>query len=144
MVERRDRTDESNTHSMLKTMVSENDKNWDTMLQKALLHYRSSVHSSTGFTPYRLMFGREMRLPIDTVIHRNEETENTLPQYVIRQKELIEATEELAREHTQAAQRRQKYYYDNKQRGSPFRKGDLVMLYSSAIPVSKSKKFFKR
>ena len=28
--------------------------------------YRSTVSESTGFTPYRLVFGREMRLPIDS------------------------------------------------------------------------------
>ena len=53
--------------AMLKRMVSLHPRKWDTLLQKALMHYRSSEHSSTHFTPYRLMFGREMRLPIDIV-----------------------------------------------------------------------------
>ena len=53
---------------MLKCMVEENPMKWDLLLQKALMHYRSSVHSSTQFTPYALMFGREMRLPLNVCL----------------------------------------------------------------------------
>lgn len=45
--------------NMLKKMVSNNPQKWDTLLQKALMHYRSSGHNSTQCTPYRHMFGRE-------------------------------------------------------------------------------------
>ena len=50
---------------MLTCMVEENPKKWDLLLQKALMHDRSFNHASTRFTPYSLMFGREMRLPLD-------------------------------------------------------------------------------
>ena len=30
-----------------------------------LQSYRSTVSEATGFTPFRLAFGREMRLPVD-------------------------------------------------------------------------------
>ena len=32
-----------------------------------MMAYRSSVHESTGHSPYRLTFGKEMRLPIDVM-----------------------------------------------------------------------------
>ena len=37
-----------------------------------MLAYRSSVHETTGFTPYYLVYGQEATLPVDLLI------ENTL------------------------------------------------------------------
>ena len=36
-----------------------------TLLSSVLQAYRSTIFEATGFTPYRLTFGREMRLPSD-------------------------------------------------------------------------------
>ena len=38
---------------------------WESLLAPVLQAYRSSVSEATGFTPYRLAFGRETRLPVD-------------------------------------------------------------------------------
>ncbi|MCP6725797.1 hypothetical protein NL526_27455, partial [Klebsiella pneumoniae] len=40
---------------------------WDLNLGLSLRAYRSAVQTSTGFTPHFLMYGREMRLPIDII-----------------------------------------------------------------------------
>ena len=51
-----------------------------------MLAYRSSVQESTQFTPYRLMFGREVQLPIELMFHlkpchlqENHQPETPLP-----------------------------------------------------------------
>ena len=33
-----------------------------------MMAFRSSVHSSTEHTPFELMFGREMRIPLDVMM----------------------------------------------------------------------------
>ena len=74
---------------MLKRMINENPNDWDRLLQKAVMHYRSAVNSSTKFTPFRLMFGREMRLPVDAMIGNPPNqtiNETTYPEYVQKQK----------------------------------------------------------
>ena len=53
---------------------------WDLNLGLALMAYRSEVQTSTGFTPHFLMYGREMRLPID-IMYRSPNQEVTRSQY---------------------------------------------------------------
>ena len=50
--------------SMLKARVEDNPATWDEHLDFCMMAYRSSVHSSTGQTPFELMLGREMRIPL--------------------------------------------------------------------------------
>ena len=42
---------------MLAMFAGENRDDWDDLLPAVMMAYRSSVHESTGFSPYRLMFG---------------------------------------------------------------------------------------
>ena len=53
-------------------------ENWDLKIGLLLMAYRSAVQSSTGFTSYYLLYGKEMRLPLD-IIYRPPLTENCAP-----------------------------------------------------------------
>lgn len=53
---------------ILSKLVSDHRRDWADCVPKALLAYNTSVHESTGFTPYRLMFGREAILPLDAAL----------------------------------------------------------------------------
>ena len=61
LVERFDRT----LLMMLAMFAGEHKDDWDDLLPPVMMAYRSSVHESTGFSPYRLMFGEECMLPMD-------------------------------------------------------------------------------
>ena len=50
--------------SMLRRAVHKKPYDWEPLLAPVLQAYRSTVSEATGFTPYRFVFGREMRLPI--------------------------------------------------------------------------------
>ena len=50
---------------MLAMFAGENRDYWDDLLPAVMMTYRSSVYESTGFSPYRLMFGEKCTLPID-------------------------------------------------------------------------------
>ena len=43
----------------------ENQSQTSELLQGFMMAYRSAVHESTGQTPFRVVFGQEMRMPID-------------------------------------------------------------------------------
>ena len=51
--------------SMLRRAVQKRPYDWKLLLSPVLQAYRSTISEATGFTPYRLTFGREMRLPIN-------------------------------------------------------------------------------
>ena len=65
LVERFNRT-------LLMVFAGENRDNWDDLLPAVMMAYHSSVHESTGFSPYRLMFGEECTFPIDVGLPRRD------------------------------------------------------------------------
>ncbi|KAK8372281.1 hypothetical protein O3P69_007821, partial [Scylla paramamosain] len=46
------------------------EEDWDVKLPAMLMAYRSAVHEATDHSPSQLMFGRELRLPIDLATGR--------------------------------------------------------------------------
>ncbi|MCY6525053.1 hypothetical protein, partial [Actinobacillus pleuropneumoniae] len=44
-------------------------KNWEEKLKDALWAYRITWKVTTGFTPYQLVYGKEVMLPIEFQIH---------------------------------------------------------------------------
>ena len=70
--------------------VAEEQEEWDQYLPKVLLALRASTHETTGFTPSMLMFGRELRLPIDAMREGPpSEQPPDYPSFVKRQQEIL-------------------------------------------------------
>ena len=61
MVERFNRT----CLMMLSMFVNDRRDNWHKLLPFVMHVYRTSVHESTGYSPFRLMMGEECSLPQD-------------------------------------------------------------------------------
>jgi len=58
--------------SMLSTTADDHPFDWEPHLWKVCMAYNSSIQASTGYTPFYLMFGREVRLPIDIMYGTNQ------------------------------------------------------------------------
>lgn len=54
-------------HAIL-AYISQNPVEWDTHIDAVLFAYRTSVHSTTKFTPYELMHGRQALTPFDALL----------------------------------------------------------------------------
>ena len=52
---------------MLGKVVSESQRDWVERLLYVMAAYHASRHEATGFSPNLLVFGREVRAPIDLV-----------------------------------------------------------------------------
>ncbi len=66
-------------HSTLKAMMRKSGKGrkeWDLLLPMLLFAYRDATHEATGFSPFELLFGRQVRGPLDLVKEQWEGIEN--------------------------------------------------------------------
>ena len=67
---------------MLKARVEDNPATWDEHLDFCVMAYRSSVRFSTGHNPFELMFGREMRIPLDVMVGGAEDNAYSYADFV--------------------------------------------------------------
>ncbi|XP_023814763.2 uncharacterized protein LOC111947970 [Oryzias latipes] len=126
---------------MLRKFVNETGSDWDQWLPYLLFAYREVPQASTGFSPFELLYGHEVRGPL-TLLRETwegeqgrEEPVNAI-QYVIQMREKLQRMSELAQAHMADAQRRQKSWYDQKARQRSFLPGQKVLVM---LPTSDSK-----
>ena len=135
LVERSNRT----ILSMLATTSHDHPFDWEDQLPKVCMAYNTSVHATTGYTPFYLMFGRQARLPID-IVYGTKVRQAPASEYASLTKQALEEAYGLVRKKLQTAHEIQKAYYDKKVHGKSFAEGDLVWLFSPAVPRGQSKK----
>ena len=66
---------------MIATTISEHPFDWEEALPKVQMAYNTSVHSTTGYSPSFLMYGREARLPVDIVYGTQSLASSTVDTY---------------------------------------------------------------
>ncbi len=113
---------------MIRCYVNQNQKNWDEHLPLLTSAYRSSQHAVTGFTPNRLMLGREVYQPQDLWFGMAEQRSYSLelPDFLYNLEKGLRDAHDVAREHLQTAQQRQKKIYD-------LRLGEEVCCWRSGV-----------
>ena len=124
---------------MLSKYVMEDQTDWDDHIPHVMMAYRSSEHSTTGFSPASLMLGHELRLPVDIMYGDPPGTETPM-NYASNVKESLQNSFALVRENMNTCQKRQKDYYDVKVNGTPYELNDLVWLHNPAVKPGHTKK----
>ena len=129
---------------MLSIAVEEDELSWDLHLPTLLLAYWTSIHETTGATPFELMFGREPRVPEDVMFpipdssltssnHGPKKYAETLRSHLAKAYERVQL-------YSKRKQQHQKLFYV---RGFPYQMGDLVLLHDPVVKRGCSRKFHR-
>jgi hypothetical protein len=136
-----------NILTTLRTCLSgRTDTDWQTLLPGVLASLRSGVCTrSSSFSPYFLLFHKEMRLPVQNIISVPENCTSSTRECIEDINRSIEATHKLATENIKLQQERYKECYDKNATYPQFEIGDLVLLHEPKIPANcRTPKLYQR
>lgn len=118
--------------NLLGTLEIDQQARWVDYLPTLTHAYNNSVHSSTGYAPTYLMFGRHVRLPLDLLLgtDRGRGAEN-IPEWVGQHQERLQYAYRKVSEHLGAAANRNKHLYDKTAQEAPLLPGERVLVRDS-------------
>ncbi|XP_058888002.1 uncharacterized protein LOC131738165 isoform X1 [Acipenser ruthenus] len=117
--------------SMLRRFVTQEQKHWASLLPYLLFAVREVPQSSTGFSPFELLYGRQPRGILDLLREGWEEhkgSSKNVVKYVLLLRDRLDLVGRLAQDNLRSAQHRQEQHYNKNARIRTFRPGDKVML----------------
>jgi hypothetical protein len=130
---------------MISHFVNKDARNWDRYVPYAVMAYRATPHCTVKYSPYYLVYGRDLRLPIEDDWRPKEnqaagpevDYDRHVSELPIR---LYEAQKE-AKEQSKFSHRIAKKFYDRKTKEIQLTRGELVYLYNPISKRGKAKKF---
>ena len=71
---------------LLRKLTQNSEVEWDLYLPYVLWSYRGTIHKTTGFSPYQLLFGKQMRMLLDQMVRyrlgKEENDESSVSEYI--------------------------------------------------------------
>ena len=125
--------------AMLKKAASEDGRDWDRLLPYLLFAYREVPQASTGFSPFELLYGHNVRGPFDILKESweaDKKSTESVVSYVLTIQERLAQLRDMVHDNLQNAQANQKEWYDRHARNRQFQPGDQVLVL---LPTSTNK-----
>ena len=126
-------------HACLKGMLKRSQcdiKLWDRQLKYLLFAYRSTPHCVTGFSPFTLMYGRDVKGPLDVLqdswLDGDCENANVCEWLVSIQAKMAELST-IVSDRERAAKTKMKKYYDRTAKVKTFEAGEMVLVWKPGI-----------
>ena len=133
-----------NIRAMLSSYCNSKHSKWDEYLPETALALRTALHTTTGFSPAMLTYGREPRLPLDNLVHpTSEDQTHSRTEYATQLIDRLSTLYSQAKLNIEKATAQQKKYYDARHKPISFRPGDLVLLKTHHLS-NKLAKFSKK
>ena len=126
---------------MLRKFVDDTGSDWDQWLPYLIFAYREVPQASSGFSPFELLYGHEVRGPLTLLkdIWEGDQGRGgavNVVSHVVQMRERLEKMSSLAQHHMVEAQRYQKTWYDKSARERSFDIGQKVLVM---LPTTESK-----
>ena len=121
-------------HASLKGMLKRSGadlKYWDRHLRYLLFAYRDTPHCVTGFSPFDLLFGREVKGPLGLIHCSWVEGEGEVAgtnEWLVALKQQMATMSKIVSEREKLAKAKMKQYYDKAAKDKVFMAGDLVLV----------------
>jgi hypothetical protein len=113
-------------------------KNWVKYVPFAVMSYKATPHCTVKYSPYYLVSGRDLRLPIEDDwkprIHTEANSEVDYENHVRQLAERLRERYKVAGQQSKQSHRIAKRYYDQKSTHILYKKGELVYLH---YPIAK-------
>ena len=127
----------------LRAYCHENQDQWSELLPSVMMAFRMILIpgvQTTGYSPYPILFGKEMTLPIDVSLLPQEPITQALKEFVDAVLKKIKITREISRENLQRAQEIMKEKHDQSAHDSTFNIMQYVLLKHEHIAPGRKKK----
>ncbi|XP_060572531.1 uncharacterized protein LOC132730588 [Ruditapes philippinarum] len=109
--------------------IDKDQRNWHLLLPTVMMSMRSSPNTETsGFSPFKMIFGSEMRLPYDTTLIPRESLSTDAKIHIEQLFERLRLIHTQAKQNTELTQKESKEKHDVIAKESVFVQGDLVLL----------------
>jgi len=126
--------------TMLSMFTGAHQRDWDEHIQVVVHAYRTSVHASTGETPFYLMHGRDPRMPSMMELVNQEEQWESTEDYRNELVERMRAINEEVRYYNDVIKQQREIQARKYRHTNTFTVGDLVWLYVKYKKKGSSKK----
>jgi hypothetical protein len=119
----------------------ENQENWTKYLRSIMMSLRMTLGlQTTGFSPFEILFGRNMKLPIDFSLVPQQNILKAPMEHIKDIIKKIEVTRKIARENLQMVRDEMKEKHDQRVSDIELKRGQYVLLKHDHIAPDKKKK----
>ena len=126
----------------IRMYISKDQNNWHLLLQTALMAIRSAPNTeSSGYSPFKMLFGGEMRLPFDTTLIPRETLGPEAKTHVKQLIDRLKLIHEQATQNTELTQAESKQKHDTNAKPSNFLLREQVLWKINKHRQGYSKKF---
>jgi hypothetical protein len=122
----------------LRHYIKEDQSNWDEWLPYAVHVYNTSTHTSTGYTPFELVYC--FKSTMSSTLQEEPSVQYTYDDFKGELKNRLQTAHLVARERLMDAKRQSKEHYDKNAKLPSFQIGEKVLLYDETVRRGRSRK----